>query len=184
MPCLEGPCQFAQSRGAATKEPQSNQAQSKDSATRRKDVKDGEGKHAKMLLRIKDASMRDKPQARENGTHSETVAGVEAAKTSFGEKVDTALVGEPGSVTGAEATDQDSGGTVQKGLRMANEMRPQGSDVQYATTLSTTQSREEMSHHGVSITPGRVTSMQDKQVWALLAEPDGQGIQLVTSMES
>ena len=104
MPCTEGPRQAAQSSGAATKEPRSNEAQSKDSATRRKDAKDGKGKHAKMWRRIEEASTRDEDlsaklaklstqvaqmvaylgsnelQARDNGSLSEAVAGVEATK--------------------------------------------------------------------------------------------------------
>ena len=46
----------------------------------------------------------NKPQARYNGSHSEAVAGVAATKGSGGE-VDLALVCNPRSVAGAEATD-------------------------------------------------------------------------------
>ena len=49
----------------------------------------------------------NQPQTRDNGSHSKMVAGVEAMKGSRVE-VDLAHDGNPGSVAGAEATDQNS----------------------------------------------------------------------------
>ena len=60
MSFSEGSQQAAQSNGAATKTPQSHKGQSEDSAMRRKEVKDGERKHAKMWQGILEASTRDK----------------------------------------------------------------------------------------------------------------------------
>ena len=135
----------AQSSDTATKEPRSNKGQSKDSATIRKDVEDGERKHAEMWRRIKEASMQDlhvqlaelstrvaqvvsylgsnEPQTKDNGRHSDTVAEVEATKGSKRE-VDPALIGGPGSVAGAKATVQNSGAVVQKEKIAATEKGP------------------------------------------------------------
>ena len=61
------------------------------------------------------------PQTRENVSHSEAVAGVEAKKGSK-QEVDHALVSNPGRVAGAEATDQNNGLALLKGKRVAREM--------------------------------------------------------------
>ena len=98
--------------------------------------------------------------------------------------MDPALFGDPGSVAGAEATDQNSGAAVEKEKGAAREMGPKGSEVQDPTTRNMTQSREEKPDYGTSITTGRETSPQDQQVWAQLAEPDGQRIRLVAGMEN